>query len=88
LCNKSYPKYIRILGANKKGLKILKEIKKKSDVKIISKFSNYKKISDPLLEKMILLEKKATDIYYMGIRKPPESYRGNMDYFTPPYIKD
>ena len=88
LFNKSYPKYIRILGANKKGLKILKEIKKKSDVKIISKFSNYKKISDPLLEKMILLEKKATDIYYMGIRKPPESYRGNMDYFTPPYIKD
>lgn len=82
---KKGPQYIRILGASKNGLKILNKIKSNSSIPIITKFSNYKRYNNPSLNKMLELDKLATDIYFLGIdTNRPTS---NMDYKTNPYIK-
>ena len=39
-----HPTYIRVLGANDKGVFLLKKIKEKSNVPIITKFSHFKNI--------------------------------------------
>lgn len=77
------PNYIRVLGFNNKGLKILNALKKKSSLPIITKVSNYKKI----LNNYEMFEKDlfATDIYTLAY-KNSELSRGNLD-FTHPIIK-
>lgn len=80
------PLYIRVLGSNKKGLKILKKIKENSTLPIITKFADYQKVKDDLLKRMIKFDKDATNIYFLGLT----NYNGNksnLDYFTSPYIK-
>lgn len=79
------PEYIRVLASNKKGLFLLNKIKKESPVKIISKFSNYKKYNINKINTFLEFEKKATDIYFLGLglKKPLT----DMDYYTSPYIK-
>ncbi len=43
-CNELGPQYLRVLGFNSKGREILKEIKKKSEIPIISTASLYKQV--------------------------------------------
>jgi len=82
---KNGPQYIRVLGANENGLNILSQIKRKSQVPIITKFSSYTKYNNENINDMISLDKIATDIYFLGFnKKTPIS---NMDYTTSPYIK-
>ncbi len=57
LLSKSKPQYIRVLGLNKNGAKILKEIKKNSKIKIVNKISS--KNTDPMLS----IDIKATNLY-------------------------
>lgn len=82
---KDYPSYIRVLGANKNGLILLNRIKKNSSLPIITKFADYKHFKNESLEKIIMLDKKATDIFFIGLNshKPLT----NMDYYNSPYIK-
>lgn len=54
---KTSPNYLRILGFNKKGREIIKEIKKNSDIILVNKLSKIK--PDPMLN----LDIKATNIY-------------------------
>ena len=81
---KSYPSYIRVLGANKKGFALLNEIKRVSNISIITKFAAYKKHNNPNLDRMIYYDKKATDLFFLGLglAKPYV----NMDYYVTPYI--
>ena len=81
------PKYIRVLAANSSGLKLLSEIKLKSNLPIISKFSNHKKLNDSLLQEMIAFDKKSTDLYFTGISQFTNKANMNMDFLTSPYIK-
>lgn len=76
------PNFIRILASNKKGFEIIGKIKKESDTIIINRFSDYLKYKElyPLME----LEKKATDLYYLGLLNRPFV---DMDFRTSPYIK-
>lgn len=77
--------YIRILAANQNGLYLLNKIKKESNVKIITKFSNYKKYNNEIIDKFLYFETKATDIYFLGLNlKRPLV---DMDYYISPYIK-
>lgn len=79
------PQYIRVLAANQKGLHLLNKIKKESNLKIITKFSNYKKYNNEIIDKFLYFETKATDIYFLGLDlKAPLV---NMDYYVSPYIK-
>lgn len=57
LLNKTKPEYIRILGLNQKGAKILKEIKKNSNINIVNK------ISKRDINNMLSLDIKATNLY-------------------------
>lgn len=81
----NYPSYVRVLGANKKGLVLLNLIKENSDLPIITKFADYKKYKDVFLEKTLELDKKSTDIFFLGINNPKAL--SNMDFYTSPYIK-
>lgn len=83
--NASYPSYIRVLGANKNGLILLNEIKEKSSLPIITKFADHKKYKDKVLEEILAFDKKATDIFFMGI--DGSKALTNMDYYNSPYIK-
>ncbi len=81
----SYPSYLRVLGANDKGLHLLKKIKESSDLPIITKFADYKKYKSPYIDRIISLDKKATDIFFMGL--DTSGSLTNMDYLTSPYIR-
>ncbi len=76
--------YIRFLGANQKGLELLSLIKEKSNIPILTKFSHHQGIENDLVDEIIHFEKKATDIYYLGLNMVNSK---NMDYRTSPYIK-
>ncbi|MGL4655104.1 MAG: nucleotidyltransferase [Sarcina sp.] len=74
---KTPPTYLRVLALNQTGAKILKEIKKNSDIEIITKLP--KKISNPLLE----FDIKATNLYSL-LNNDLKEYS---DYFISPIIK-
>lgn len=71
------PKYIRVLALNQTGAKILKQIKKNSDIQIITKLPRH--IDDPLLK----LDIKATNLYSLLNKDLPL----NSDYFKSPFIQ-
>lgn len=79
------PQYIRILGLNSKGVKILNQAKKTSALPIITKFADYTKIDNEILHQMIEIDKRATEIYSIGLKKG--KMKANLDYTTSPYIK-
>lgn len=78
------PQYIRVLGLNTKGFDILKQAKLKCSLPIITKFADYKEFGNRVLNQMILLDKKATDLYFLGLDKG--KIKMNLDYLTSPYI--
>lgn len=78
-----YPSYIRILGANEKGLGLISRIKEKSNIPIITKFADYRNLKNSSLERILMFDKKSTDLFYLGLKS---KILGNMDYFTSPYI--
>lgn len=80
------PLYLRILGFNEKGIQLLNKAKKVSKIPIITKFSNYKKFKNNLLDKMISFDIKGSDIYFLGLKKY-NGQKANLDFFTTPYIK-
>ncbi|MGL4742559.1 MAG: nucleotidyltransferase [Sarcina sp.] len=73
----SIPSYIRILGLNKTGAKIIKEIKSNSNIEIITKVP--KNNSNPLLA----LDLKASDLYSLINTNIPLS----SDFLKSPIIK-
>lgn len=77
--------YIRVLGANKKGLELLNTIKSSSSIPIITKFADYKKYNNETINKFAYFEQKATDIFFIGIS--PKKPLLKMDYLISPYIK-
>ncbi|MTI47705.1 MAG: nucleotidyltransferase [Firmicutes bacterium] len=81
------PSYIRVLAFNKKGIEILNKAKKTSKLPIITKFANYSKLSNNSLEEMIRYDIKATDIYFLGLKKYDEP-KVSLDFLNSPYIKN
>lgn len=81
------PQYIRVLGSSKNGAKLLSEIKSKSKLPIITKFSKYKDINNSILSDMIELDKKATDIYFLGLNRYSNISNMNLDYYISPYFR-
>ncbi|MGJ0847708.1 nucleotidyltransferase [Tissierella praeacuta] len=80
-----YPSYIRVLGSNKKGLILLNKIKENSSLPIITKFVDYKHFKSEALEKILIFDKRATDIFFLGLNS--SNTLANMDYYNSPYIK-
>ncbi len=80
------PQYIRVLAFNKKGIEILNKAKKISSLPIITKFANYKRFNNPNLNQMIQYDKKATDIFFLGLKNYKKN-KSNLDYYISPYMK-
>ncbi|MBC8590474.1 nucleotidyltransferase [Wansuia hejianensis] len=79
------PQYIRILGANKKGLELLKLIKENSNLSIITKFADYHKLDNKVINKFLDFEQMSTDIFFLGLGLNESLVK--MDYYISPYIK-
>ncbi|NMS89015.1 nucleotidyltransferase [Clostridioides difficile] len=82
--------YVRILAFNDKGREILKEIKNKSEVEIINKFSNISfSLDDVIFRTLISYDIKSTNIYNSVYYKNNKSLiKGPMDFYTHPiYVK-
>lgn len=76
------PQYIRVLGFNDKGVKLLSRIKKESCLPIITKTADASLTSDTA-KRMFELDISATDIYSMLY--PNQEYnRSGWDYLTSP----
>ena len=65
------PPYIRVLGFNKKGEEILKQIRKKSKIPLILRAKEIEGLSDNA-KKLFELEITATDLYMLSLNKPRE----------------
>ncbi|HLV10645.1 MAG TPA: nucleotidyltransferase [Halanaerobiales bacterium] len=80
------PQYIRVLGVNKKGIKLLSELSENSSLPVIIKVSNYLRNKDiesrNLIEKSLSYDLLASDIY--SLLYPDRKQRmGNNDYSIP-----
>lgn len=73
------PEYIRVLGMNKKGMEVLRKIKKKGSLPIITKTADAK--SSPMLK----LDLKATDIYSLAYPNPALR-KGGLDFIKSPVV--
>jgi hypothetical protein len=77
------PQYIRVLGFNGKGQKLLYEINKLSILPVIMKTADFKNSCNPLLKRMLEIESIATDNYVLGyknseFRKAGQEYTQNV----------
>lgn len=81
------PQYLRVLGFNKQGKEMLKLIKVKSQLPIITKFAHGQKLLQPAGQKMLELETRATDIYALGF--PAQRHRyGRQDFYRSPIAEE
>lgn len=74
-----HPQYIRVLALNSKGKRILKDIKDKGNIEIITKITNSAKQNSKMLKQDIL----ATDICALCCQK-----KASMDYFKTPFVDE
>ncbi len=81
------PQYLRVLGFNNKGKEMLKLIKAKSSLPIITKFAHGQKKLSPLGQKMLGLEIRSTDIYALGFPAPQHRY-GRQDFYRSPILEE
>ncbi len=82
-----YAQYIRVLGFNETGRKLLAGIKKKVQLPIITKPANYTKLENPLAKRLFELEIRATDSYVLGYVNPTERLGGTEFNASPVFIK-
>mgnify|MGYP000093436557 CR=1 FL=1 len=81
--------YVRVLAFNEKGCEILKEIKKNSEIEVITKFSKIKYINSNIFNTLINYDIKATNMYNLIYYKNNfDMLKAPLDYITSPkYIK-
>ena len=79
--SKQITPYIRILGLNENGKKLVSKIKKQnSNLNIITSLKSYENnCTDKKLLRLLEIDKKATDIYSL---KRKTNYQSNQDYTT------
>lgn len=79
------PQYLRVLGFNKRGRELLKIMKKRSTLPIITKFSRgYQEVNNTG-KRILDLEILATDLYHLGFPKTQER-KGHQDFYRSPMI--
>jgi len=62
------PAYIRVLGFNETGRKLLSEIKDKAGLPVITKAANFKSSDLPRVSDMLQMEAAASDQYVLGFK--------------------
>ncbi|MCK8816938.1 nucleotidyltransferase [Natroniella sulfidigena] len=82
------PQYLRILGFNKQGRKLLKLLKEKADLPIITNLSNHFRTNQEpksTIQKMLLSDIKANNIYSLTYPKLT-ARQGGVDFYRQPII--
>ncbi|NLW25502.1 MAG: nucleotidyltransferase [Clostridia bacterium] len=79
------PYYLRVLGFNEKGQKLLKLIKTKARLPIITKLAHGYKNIDESAKKMLELEIRATDLYTLAY-PDPQKRKGRLDFYRSPIV--
>lgn len=64
------PQYIRVLGFNSKGRQLLSLMNKTASLPVIVKTANFKNTPNFLLNRMLEIESRSTDIYVLGYSNP------------------
>lgn len=77
------PAYIRVLGFNQTGQKLLKEMKRKSELPVLIRPARQKNELTLQGQKLLELDIRATDLYYMGYNSPALQ-KSNLDYLRMP----
>ncbi|NLW02969.1 MAG: nucleotidyltransferase [Clostridiaceae bacterium] len=80
-----YAQYIRVLGFNDKGRKLLASARKKATLPIITKPASYRKLENPLARKLFEHEARITDVYSLGYKRP-ELKLGGSELTAPPVM--
>lgn len=75
--NAGGPAYIRVLGFNDTGRRLLSSIRGKSALPVITKTAGYKNSELPHVSTMLQLEAHATDQYVLGFKNPQMRRSGN-----------
>jgi predicted nucleotidyltransferase len=76
LKSNGYAQYIRILGFNETGQKLLSKIRKSAVLPIITKPASYRKLQNPLAVHLFEHEIHSTDAYVLGYQNPKERSGG------------
>lgn len=87
LKDNGYAQYIRVLGFNDTGRRLLAGIRKKVHLPLLSKPGNYYRLDNPLARKLFEHEIRATDIYVLGYKNPKERLGGTEYISSPLYMK-
>jgi predicted nucleotidyltransferase len=64
------PEYLRVLGFNQTGQKILKEMKKRATLPILIRPARQRHILNEQAQNMLALDQRATNLYYIGYTLP------------------
>lgn len=78
-----YAQYIRILGFNATGRRLLSRIKKNAHLPLITKPTSYAQLSDQLGKRLFVTEIKAGDVYVLGYPNR-DLRRGGSEFKTSP----
>lgn len=84
---KENPLYIRVLGFNTKGQKLLKQTKQKATIPIITKTAHLKQLKKPFIKKLLAFDILASDLYALGY-KHSDLKKGGRDFYQSPVIVD
>ncbi|HZJ82370.1 MAG TPA: nucleotidyltransferase family protein, partial [Clostridia bacterium] len=71
-----HPPYLRILGFNNSSTALLKQLKERSRIPIITKPADYYRHQDPYINAMFQLEVLASDMYCLGFPQAKERIGG------------
>ncbi|HOQ76164.1 MAG TPA: nucleotidyltransferase [Thermoclostridium sp.] len=85
LKDNGYARYIRVLGFNEKGRKLLASARKKAALPLITKPASYRKLKDPLARRLFEHEARITDVYALGYKRP-ELKLGGYELTAPPVM--
>ena len=72
------PQYIRVLGFNENGKKLLNMAKKKASLPIITKVANFKNTGNETFQRMLQCDITATDLYTLAYKNQKQKV-GNLD---------
>ena len=66
--NAGGPPYAKVLGFSKKGKEILGSIAKRSSIPVVTNLKSLEGYSNPLIQRMIEIEKTSSDLYVLGYK--------------------
>lgn len=77
------PEYIRVLGFNATGQKLLKTMRKTATLPVITRPARQKNLLTDAGRRLLEFDCRATDLYYMGYDRPAD-WKYGLDYTTQP----